>query len=69
MNGRVSARFDGLMARAADTHQQSEESAALERIMREARPDADFAVASNPEFLREGARRQAVLWARAGSGS
>jgi UDPglucose 6-dehydrogenase len=27
----------------------------VERIMREARPDADFAVASNPEFLREGA--------------
>lgn len=27
----------------------------IERIMREARPDAQFAVASNPEFLREGA--------------
>ena len=27
----------------------------LEHIIREARPDADFAVASNPEFLREGA--------------
>ena len=27
----------------------------VERIIREARPDADFAVASNPEFLREGA--------------
>lgn len=27
----------------------------VERIMREIRPDADFAVASNPEFLREGA--------------
>lgn len=27
----------------------------IERIMREARPDADFDVASNPEFLREGA--------------
>jgi UDPglucose 6-dehydrogenase len=27
----------------------------IERIMREARPDADFAVVSNPEFLREGA--------------
>ena len=27
----------------------------VERIMREARPDADFAVVSNPEFLREGA--------------
>jgi UDPglucose 6-dehydrogenase len=27
----------------------------VERIIREERPDADFAVASNPEFLREGA--------------
>ncbi len=27
----------------------------VERIVREARPDADFAVVSNPEFLREGA--------------
>ena len=27
----------------------------VERIMREVRPDADFAVISNPEFLREGA--------------
>ncbi|MBV9244197.1 MAG: UDP-glucose/GDP-mannose dehydrogenase family protein [Methylobacteriaceae bacterium] len=27
----------------------------VERIMREARPDADFTVVSNPEFLREGA--------------
>ncbi|CAN0250832.1 unnamed protein product, partial [Phaeothamnion confervicola] len=26
----------------------------IERIMRKARPDADFDVASNPEFLREG---------------
>ncbi len=28
---------------------------AVERIIREANPDADFAVVSNPEFLREGA--------------
>ncbi len=27
----------------------------IERIIREARPDADFVVVSNPEFLREGA--------------
>ncbi|MCJ2054970.1 UDP-glucose 6-dehydrogenase, partial [Methylobacterium sp. J-048] len=27
----------------------------VERIIREIRPDADFAVVSNPEFLREGA--------------
>ncbi len=27
----------------------------VERVIREARPDADFAVVSNPEFLREGA--------------
>jgi UDPglucose 6-dehydrogenase len=27
----------------------------VERIIKDARPDADFAVASNPEFLREGA--------------
>ena len=27
----------------------------VERIIREARPDADFDIASNPEFLREGA--------------
>jgi len=27
----------------------------VEQIIREERPDADFAVASNPEFLREGA--------------
>ena len=27
----------------------------VERIIREANPKADFAVASNPEFLREGA--------------
>src|SRR5688500_407733 len=27
----------------------------VERIIREARPDLDFSVASNPEFLREGA--------------
>src|SRR5689334_19370251 len=27
----------------------------VERIIREARPDADYAVVSNPEFLREGA--------------
>ncbi len=27
----------------------------VERIMRDVRPDADFAVVSNPEFLREGA--------------
>jgi UDPglucose 6-dehydrogenase len=27
---------------------------AVERIIRTARPDADFAVVSNPEFLREG---------------
>jgi UDPglucose 6-dehydrogenase len=30
----------------------------VERIMREARPDADVAVVSNPEFLREGAAIQ-----------
>ncbi|MDE2578658.1 MAG: UDP-glucose/GDP-mannose dehydrogenase family protein [Hyphomicrobiales bacterium] len=30
----------------------------VERIIRAARPDADFAVASNPEFLREGAAIQ-----------
>jgi UDPglucose 6-dehydrogenase len=30
----------------------------VERIVRRARPDADFAVASNPEFLREGAAIQ-----------
>jgi len=29
--------------------------AEVERIIRETRPDADFAVVSNPEFLREGA--------------
>jgi UDPglucose 6-dehydrogenase len=28
---------------------------AVERLIRQARPDADFAVVSNPEFLREGA--------------
>ncbi len=27
----------------------------IERIIRERRPDAEFAVVSNPEFLREGA--------------
>ena len=27
----------------------------VERVMRQTRPDADFAVVSNPEFLREGA--------------
>ena len=27
----------------------------VERIIREVRPDAEFAVVSNPEFLREGA--------------
>ncbi len=27
----------------------------VERIIAETRPDADFAVVSNPEFLREGA--------------
>ena len=27
----------------------------VERIIKDARPDADFAVVSNPEFLREGA--------------
>src|SRR5581483_1976959 len=27
----------------------------VERIIRETRPEADFAVVSNPEFLREGA--------------
>jgi UDPglucose 6-dehydrogenase len=30
----------------------------VERIIREARPDADFAVVSNPEFLCEGAAIQ-----------
>jgi UDPglucose 6-dehydrogenase len=30
----------------------------VERIMRETRPDGDFAVVSNPEFLREGAAIQ-----------
>ena len=30
----------------------------VERVMRRARPDADFAVVSNPEFLREGAAIQ-----------
>ena len=30
----------------------------VERLIRETRPDADFAVASNPEFLREGAAIQ-----------
>src|SRR5262249_28485367 len=30
----------------------------VERIIREIRPDADFAVVSNPEFLREGAAIQ-----------
>ena len=30
----------------------------VERIIREARPDAKFAVVSNPEFLREGAAIQ-----------
>src|SRR5581483_1734789 len=30
----------------------------VERIIREARPDAQFAVVSNPEFLREGAAIQ-----------
>ena len=31
----------------------------VERLIRETNPDADFAVASNPEFLREGAAIQA----------
>jgi acyl carrier protein len=35
----MSARFDGLSARAADIDQQSKESAALERIMREPTPE------------------------------
>jgi acyl carrier protein len=39
LKDRVPARFDGLMARAGDIQQQSEESAALERIMREATPE------------------------------
>jgi acyl carrier protein len=39
LKDRVPARFDGLMARATDIHQQSEESAALERIMREPTPE------------------------------
>src|SRR4051812_42915480 len=30
----------------------------VEQVIRETRPDADFAVASNPEFLREGAAIQ-----------
>src|SRR6266705_831528 len=30
----------------------------VDRIIRETRPDADFAVVSNPEFLREGAAIQ-----------
>ena len=30
----------------------------VERIIRETRPDAEFAVVSNPEFLREGAAIQ-----------
>ena len=30
----------------------------VERIIRETRPDADVAVVSNPEFLREGAAIQ-----------
>jgi UDPglucose 6-dehydrogenase len=30
----------------------------VERVMRQTRPDADFAVVSNPEFLREGAAIQ-----------
>jgi acyl transferase domain-containing protein/acyl carrier protein len=38
-NGRMSARFDGLSARAADIDQQTKESAALERIMGEPTPE------------------------------
>ena len=46
----------------------------IERIIRAARPDADFAVVSNPEFLREGAaindfkRPDRVGWGRTRSG-
>jgi NADPH:quinone reductase-like Zn-dependent oxidoreductase/acyl carrier protein len=39
LKDRVPARFDGLLSRAADTQQQSDESAALERIMREPTPE------------------------------
>jgi acyl transferase domain-containing protein/acyl carrier protein len=39
LRDRVPARFDGLLARAADNHLQSDESAALERIMREPTPE------------------------------
>jgi acyl carrier protein len=39
LKDRVPARFGGLMARAADVHQQSEASAGLERITRETTPE------------------------------
>jgi acyl transferase domain-containing protein/NADPH:quinone reductase-like Zn-dependent oxidoreductase/acyl carrier protein len=39
LKDRVPPRFDGLLARGADIHAQSDESAALERIMREPTPE------------------------------
>ena len=36
----------------------------VERIIRETRPDAEFAVVSNPEFLREGAAIQRLQASR-----
>ncbi len=39
----------------------------VERIIREARPDADFAVVSNPEFFCAKARRSTISSGRIGS--
>ncbi|KRE17866.1 UDP-glucose 6-dehydrogenase [Bosea sp. Root381] len=51
----VVARIDGFTAIVTKSTVPVGTGDEVERIMREARPEADFAVVSNPEFLREGA--------------
>jgi UDPglucose 6-dehydrogenase len=51
----VAARIDGFTVIITKSTVPVGTSDEVERIVREIRPDADFAVVSNPEFLREGA--------------
>jgi UDPglucose 6-dehydrogenase len=58
----IAAAIDGFTVIATKSTVPVGTGDVIERIIREARPDAEFAVVSNPEFLREGAAINDFKW-------